>query len=117
MTESTVKVQGNTNLRVIIVDDESNQIPAVLGITPEREQELDKIIQECYEGYDTITDTIAEMSKRMKHANELAFCAFHIGAHVARSKIMGDKVQSMEEMVKKMLRGGSTGNKSNESED
>lgn len=92
MSEDTKEiVKGNPHLRVIIVDDESKQIPETLGITPERENELDQITKKAHEEFDTITDTMVEISKNVRHANELAYCIFHIGANTGRAHaIMND---------------------------
>jgi hypothetical protein len=93
MSESTeIKVGGlNASLRVIIIDDESDKIPQTLGITPEREKELDEVITAAYHTENsTITDNFVEMSKSCKHANELAYCIFHIGARVGRGKALSD---------------------------
>ena len=86
MDEITTKpVVGNPHVRVIIVDDESSQIPEVLGISKEREEVLDQLIKDTWPAYKTITDVIANMSKHLKHANELAYCVFHVGAHMGAS--------------------------------
>jgi hypothetical protein len=78
-------VKGNPHLRVILVDDELETIPAVLGISSEREKELDELVKKIHNESQTITDTFVEISKRMKHANELAYCLFHVGAHIGRA--------------------------------
>lgn len=90
MSEQTIAAvaAGNPYLKVIIIDDESDSIPEVLGITKERELELDKLIQECGEREKTITDIFASVSKSVRHANELAYCIFHVGSHMGRSKII-----------------------------
>ena len=91
-TVTTPVVVGNPHLRIILVDDESTKIPVVLGISPEREEELDHFIKKCFEEEDTITDTFAAISKGVKHANELAYCIFHVGANVGRQKALHDKL-------------------------
>ena len=85
-----VKAGGmNASLRVIIIDDESSNIGKVLGISDEREDQLQDIVKAAFEGDDTtITDNLAEISKHCKHANELAFCSFHLGAHIGKGKAL-----------------------------
>ena len=109
MSEITAKsAVGNPHLRVILVDDESTKITEVLGITPEREKELDDLIKEKFEQEDTITDTMSEISKYLKHANELAYCMFHIGAHIGRSKAMEGGVHGLLERLRKGMSGDSS---------
>lgn len=96
MSDITAKpALGNPHMLVILVDDTSTKIPAVLGITPEREEELDILTKEKFESENTITDTMAELSKYLKHANELAYCMFHIGANVGRSKAMDSRLAGL----------------------
>lgn len=90
-----VKGRGNPNLRVIIVDDESRKIPDTLGITPERENELDEMTKKAFEDFDSITDTMVEISKNVKHANELAYCIFHVGANVGRAKAVNEELSKL----------------------
>ena len=89
----------NTFLKVIIIDDESDQIPTVLGITPEREKELEDIVRIVWKTEKTtITDNFVEISKQCKHANELTYCIYHYGAGVGKSsavkEFMGGKIES-----------------------
>ena len=87
-------VKGNPHLRVILVDDELETIPAVLGISSEREKELDELVKKIHNESQTITDTFVEISKRMKHANELAYCLFHVGAHIGRAHSIKETLMS-----------------------
>lgn len=87
-----VKGRGNPNLRIIIVDDESTKIPETLGITPERENELDEMTKKAHNDFDTITDSMVEISKNVRHANELAYCIFHIGANIGRAKAVNEEL-------------------------
>lgn len=91
MSESAeVKAGGmNASLRVIVIDDESTNIARVLGISEEREDQLEKIIQEIYRVEDsTITDSFVEISKNCRHANELAYCCFHVGVHNGKNHVL-----------------------------
>lgn len=51
-----------------------------LSITPEREQEIDSIMEECYDKQDTYPLALMETAKRLSNPNELAYAAFHLGA-------------------------------------
>ena len=100
------KGRGNPNLRVIIVDDESDKIPQTLGITEAREKELDILIKQYVEDTNTITDLMVEISRIVRHANELAYCVFHIGAYVGRAAAMKKELSSL---LEQMQRGGFAG--------
>ena len=89
-------------LRVVIIDDESDRIPEVLGLDPEREKELDELTELCMKNCKTITDTIAEISKSIKHANELAYCVFHVGANVGRSKTEAEQLGGLLGLLGKL---------------
>lgn len=94
MSEVTAKpAVGNPNLRVIIIDDESQRIPDVLGIIPEREKEIDEILSIAFKESDTLTDVLVYASKYCKHANELAYAVFHIGAFMGTQKL-AEKIKS-----------------------
>ena len=110
MTENASKSSGNPNLRVIIVDDNSEKIPETLGITPEREIELDEITKKAHQDFDTITDSMVEISKKVKHANELAYCIFHIGANIGRAKAIDNELAR----ILSELPGGLPGRKKKE---
>lgn len=115
-----VKAGGmNASLRVIVIDDESTTIARVLGISEEREDELEEIIKEIYHVEDsTITDNFVEISKHCKHANELAFCCFHVGAHTGKnrtlSKLSGD--DGLGGMLLEALKAARNSAKGNSSE-
>jgi len=104
MSENVTKtVKGNPHMRVILIDNESTKIPGVLGISPEREKELDDIVANAWKEGATITDSMELLSKGLMHANELAFCTFHLGAHVGRTKAMQDKFEGLLGGLKGML--------------
>lgn len=88
-------------LRVVIIDDESDRIPEVLGLDPEREKELDELTEFCMRNCKTITDTIAEISKSVNHANELAYCVFHVGANVGKSKAEAENLSGLAALLKR----------------
>ena len=95
MSEDTSNVvRGNPHVRIIIVDDESDKIPRVLGISEEREIELDELIKVIHNDSETITDSMANISKVLKHANELAYCIFHLGAHVGRAHTLKESIHT-----------------------
>lgn len=77
-----VPVKGNPNLRVFILDDDSSNMNACLGITEERSDELIEIVKQSHEEHTTHTGVFVNISKGAKHANELVYMIFQYGAHV-----------------------------------
>lgn len=109
---ATPAVAINPHLRVLILDDETESLPRTLGITEEREKELDVLTKRSFEDYNTFTDTFAEISKNVRHANELVYCVFHVGSIAGRGKTL----QMLEETGLGKLFGGSS-RRSKRSED
>ncbi len=109
---ATPAVAINPHLRVLILDDETESLPRTLGITEEREKELDVLTKKSFEDYNTFTDTFAEISKNVRHANELVYCVFHVGSIAGRGKTL----QMLEETGLGKLFGGSS-RRSKRSED
>lgn len=52
----------------------------VLDISPEREIEIDALMDKAHGETDTYPDAIAVAAKELNNANELAYMAFHLGA-------------------------------------
>ena len=71
MSETIQKVV-NPHLRVLILDEETTSIPRTLGITEEREKELDELIKDSLLNDETYTDSFVTISKNVRHANELS---------------------------------------------
>lgn len=111
MSETIEKVV-NPHLRVLILDDESQSIPRTLGITEEREKELDELTKAALIEEPTYTDTFATISKHVNHANELAYCMFHVGSNAGRMKAQ-EAVGGLLEALTKAT-GRSSENKSEE---
>jgi len=111
---ATPAVAINPHLRVLILDDETESLPRTLGITEEREKELDVLTKKSFEDYNTFTDTFAEISKNVRHANELVYCIFHVGSIAGRGKTL----QMLDGGIGKLLGGSSRRSKrSEDSED
>ena len=89
-----VPVKGNPNLRVFILDDDTNIMHTCLGITEERSDELIKIVQNSFEDSDTHTNAFVEISKSSKHANEFAYMLFHYGAFVGQDRFKNELLNS-----------------------
>lgn len=113
MSEKEKLPVGSPHLRVMLIDNDSNRIPEVLGITEEREEELDAIIKKYVEDKGTITDSIEAISRYVKHANEFAYCMFHVGANVGRSVTLRDTIKGdLSSLLDRLSRGGDDSPKS-----
>ncbi len=83
---------------VIVTTQEAigDTFASALGITKEREQELDDLMDKSHEASNTYPDAIAEASKILNNANELAYIAFHMGA-------FAESQRSKQELLRKLL--------------
>ena len=68
------------SIKVTALQVESESFTEALGISAEREAQIDEIIDECHGDTDTYPDAIAAISERLNNVNELAYAAFHLGA-------------------------------------
>lgn len=69
---------------------------AVMGITPERENAIDSLMDKCHGETDTYPDAIAYASAQLRNANELAYVCFHLGA-------FAESQRSKQELLSKLL--------------
>ena len=90
-------------MKVTVIDDQTESIAFGLGITPEREKQLDDILQAEFEiqwsesekGEDGdqrggVTGTMERLTKYAKHPNESAYLIFHLGVHLGKIKILNE---------------------------
>lgn len=69
-----------------------------MSISPERENEIDVLMDKYHGETETYPDALAEMSHHLHNANELAYVAFHLGAfaesqrtkHELLNKLLGE---------------------------
>jgi hypothetical protein len=90
VVEAAVTVAVNPHLRVLILDDETDSLPRTLGITEEREKELDELTKTAYKDHKTFTDSFVDISKNVRHANEFAYCIFHMGSFCGRGRALSE---------------------------
>lgn len=73
-------MENKVLVTAIIATDES--FATALGITKEREEELDNAMDKCHAETETYPDALAKLTASLDiTANELAYAAFHIGAY------------------------------------
>lgn len=66
---------------VVAVPVADERFAGALGITTEREEEINEWIERYYDETGTYPDAIAALSTQLANANELAYAAFHLGAY------------------------------------
>lgn len=67
-------------LEVEVLNEGTDSIPEALGISDERDKELQKITTEAFIEEETITGAMVKISEEVIHPNELAYCCFKMGA-------------------------------------
>lgn len=86
-------------MKVKLIDPENKSIARALGITPEREKELDTILEAEFEnamaaaqeGRDTtVTEQLERLTLYSTHANETAYLCYTMGAVHGKIKTIGD---------------------------
>lgn len=87
------------NKKIIVTampaNDES--FATALGITAERESELDKLMDKYHAETTTYPDAIAAVSLHLENANELAYSAFHLGAFAESQRTKHELLQKLLE--------------------
>jgi len=79
--------ENTSSLIVHVIDSETDLMTVSLGITEERAKELQKLTQIEYIKADRLTQAMSELSKLIKHANELFYCSVLIAdIHSQREK-------------------------------
>lgn len=86
----------NENLKVTTQESSDDSFARALGISPEREQQLDDLMDTYHRETTTYPDAIAMLSKDLTSANELAYSAFHMGA-------FAESQRSKHELLQRLL--------------
>lgn len=74
--DPTKMEKGHSSLYVINVNPESTELAGALGIDDERREWLNRLARNSFNNNDDVVSTIAEFSKEIGHANELAYCIY-----------------------------------------
>lgn len=67
-------------LRVIIYNPTLENVPEILGITQERQDQLTEITKECLDKANSLTELMHLISKKVENANELSYAMINVGA-------------------------------------
>lgn len=86
----------NNTLTVTAVPTEDERFAGALGISKEREEQIDELMDKCHGETDTYPDAIAAISETLISANELAYACFHLGA-------FAESQRSKHELLHKLL--------------
>lgn len=68
------------NIEINLKATEEETFALVMGITADREAEIDKLMDRCHAETKTYPDAIAAAAPHLQNANELAYVSFHLGA-------------------------------------
>lgn len=83
-------------ITVTTIETTEQTFAAVMGITPERENAIDSLMDKCHGETDTYPDAIAYASGELLNVNELAYVCFHLGA-------FAESQRSKQELLSKLL--------------
>ena len=84
----------DSNFKLCIIDDKSDIIHEVLGITEDRCRELTKLCLEAYDASDIKTDSYAIIVSKCKHINEVVM-AVQIFERISHMKNQKRKIFSL----------------------
>lgn len=95
---------GNPYLKVIVIDDETQNLSTSLGISEERNLEIALITKDAWNSSKLITEAMIKVSVQAKHANELAMMCFHLGNASAQQKApkSEESLEKLKELLKKL---------------
>ncbi len=86
-------------MKIKIIDPENECIAAALGISPEREKELDELIEAdtrrimesvAQKGKEGVTEQLERLSGYSNHVNETAYICFTVGTVLGKLQAMSD---------------------------
>lgn len=67
-----------------------------MQISPEREKEIDELMDKYHAQCDNYPESISMISKELNNANELAYVSFHLGA-------FAESQRTKHELLKKLM--------------
>jgi hypothetical protein len=107
-TYTSVKDQ----FKVLIIDENSDEITTTLGITDERAQELFNLGKESYNKFDDITKFYVDICTQCNHINEVVFIIGAIHQYNRRTTsnlqiVDGGNIKNLLDDLQKRLRGNS----------
>ena len=87
---------------LLLINDSSNQVYEVLGISEDRSDEIVRIATDAYKSEKLFSDTLQKIVGQMNHINEVVFavmCACKLHDR-GRDADLEKKLQSLETLVK-----------------
>ena len=84
------------NVTVTTIPSQDETFARALGITRQREEEIDNLMDQFHRDTDTYPGAIAGISQQLHNANELAYACFHLGA-------FAESQRKKQELLHKLL--------------
>lgn len=72
------KLKPSTDLKLCIINEESDDFYEVLGITKERKEELLALCKKEYKTRNDLSETLANIVDNCNHVNEIVICVILI---------------------------------------
>lgn len=86
----------NTNILVTAtVTSETGTFAQAVGISTERETQLDELMDKYHHETGTYPDALAVISAELESANELAYVSFHLGAFAESQRTKQDLLRKL----------------------
>lgn len=92
-------------LKVEVLNEDSDILHEVLGITDERKDDLTRECESLLAKYEDTSRAASELSKQMLHANELFYCSYLIAHIVEHKKRAGNMAHMMASLFKPRGKG------------
>ena len=88
-----------------IIDETSDTLYILLGITEERAEELQNICKDSFQKYECKTDIYLEVFDKCVHINEVTFC-FEVLQHIKELYNQNMKIKALMEGLSNMFEDG-----------
>lgn len=88
--------QPTPNVKVYAISSPDETFARAMGISTERETEIDELMDNAHDSTDTYPDAIAKLAESALNANELAYAAFHLG-------VFAESQRTKPEILNKLL--------------
>jgi Mg2+ and Co2+ transporter CorA len=92
-TVKKLKPNKNLNYKLLIIDDESDNLYTVLGITEDRADEITEFCFKAYQKQDKFSMAIKDVSEIVVHQNELIFASLMLAK--MHSKPVNNPIQEL----------------------
>ncbi len=84
------------HLKVTAVPSPDETFAGAMGITKDREEQINELLDQSHQQTDTFPEALAAVSGGLKTANELAYASFHLGA-------FAESQRTKQEILEKLI--------------